>query len=72
MITSLFLAAINQGRHQQIEDYQQQEILNVAKMAVQTGQDELALNGVKVQLVRGEEQIRVYHGNKEILNVEKK
>jgi type II secretory pathway pseudopilin PulG len=72
MITSLLLSAINQGRRQQMQDYQEQEALNVAKMAVQTGQNELTLNGVQVHLVRDERSIRVYHDKKEILNVEKK
>lgn len=72
MITSLLLSTINQGRRQQMQDYQQQEALNVAKMAVQTGQNELTLNGVQVHLVRDERSIRVYHDKKEILNVEKK
>lgn len=72
MITSLLLSAINQGRRQQMQDYQQQEALNVAKMAVQTGQNELTLNGVQVHLVRDERSIRVYCDKKEILNVEKK
>lgn len=55
-----------------MQDYQEQEALNVAKMAVQTGQNELTLNGVQVHLVRDERSIRVYHDKKEILNVEKK
>ena len=71
LVTSLLLSAINQGRRQQIQDYEQQEVLNLAKMAVQTGQEELSLNGVQVRLVRDSRQIRVYHENKEILYVEK-
>ena len=71
LVTSLLLAAINQGRQQQIQDYEQEEVLNLAKMAVQTGQEELSLNGVQVRLVRDSRQIRVYHENKEILYVEK-
>ena len=71
LVTSLLLATINQGRQQQIQDYEQEEVLNLAKMAVQTGQEELSLNGVQVRLVRDSRQIRVYHENKEILYVEK-
>ena len=71
LVTSLLLAAINQGRQQQIQVYEQEEVLNLAKMAVQTGQEELSLNGVQVRLVRDSRQIRVYHENKEILYVEK-
>ncbi len=71
LVTSLLLAAINQGRQQQVLAYEQEEVLNLAKMAVQTGQEELSLNGVQVRLVRDSRQIRVYHENKEILYVEK-
>lgn len=71
LICSLLLAAINQGRQLQDEDYYQQEVLNVAKMAVQTGQSQLSLNGVEVSLVRKEESISLYHGDREILHVEK-
>ena len=71
LVTSLLLATINQGRQQQIQVYEQEEVLNLAKMAVQTGQEELSLNGVQVRLVRDSQQIRVYHENKEILHVKK-
>ena len=71
LVTSLLLAAINQGRQQQVLAYEQEEVLNLAKMAVQTGQEELSLNGVQVRLVRDSRQIRVYHENKEILHVKK-
>ena len=71
LVTSLLLAAINQGRQQQVQAHEQEEVLNLAKMAVQTGQEELSLNGVQVRLVRDSRQIRVYHENKEILYVEK-
>lgn len=71
LVTSLLLAAINQGRRQQVQAYEQEEVLNLAKMAVQTGQEELSLNGVQVRLVRDSQQIRVYHENKEILHVKK-
>ena len=71
LVTSLLLSAINQGRRQQVLVYEQEEVLNLAKMAVQTGQEELSLNGVQVRLVRDRRQIRVYHENKEILYVEK-
>ena len=71
LVTSLLLSAINQGRRQQVLAHEQEEALNLAKMAVQTGQEELSLNGVQVRLVRDSRQIRVYHENKEILYVEK-
>lgn len=72
MIVTLLLSAVNQGRKVQIQDYQQQEVLNVAKIAVQTERSELSLNGVEVRVQRDSRQIAVYHDEKEILRVEKK
>ena len=71
MVTSLLLSAIHQSRQQQTKDYQQQEVLNVAKMAMQTGQSDLSLNGVEVRLVGNHQEMKVYHENKEILHVKK-
>lgn len=71
IITSLLLVSIVQGRKQQAQDYQQQEVLNVAKMAVQIGESQLSLNGIHVKIARTHKQIMVFHEGKEILYVEK-
>lgn len=70
-ITSLFLSAIEVSRRQQAEGLYQQEVLNVAKMAVQTGQDNLSLNGVKVTVQRSDKVLAVYHEGREVARVEK-
>ncbi|MGT2755022.1 competence type IV pilus minor pilin ComGE [Streptococcus ovis] len=71
MITSLLLTSVIQGRKQQLQDTKQQEVLNVAKMAVQTGQSALSLNGVHVDILRNEKRIQVVHEGKVVLDVEK-
>lgn len=71
MITSLLLASVIQGHRQQLQDSQQQEVLNVAKMAVQTGQTQLSLNGVHVDILRNKERIQVVHEGKVVLDVAK-
>lgn len=71
VITSLLLTSIIHGRKQQIQDYKQQEVLNVAKMAVQTGQSSLSMNGVHVEIIRNHEKIQVVHEGKVVLDVEK-
>lgn len=70
-ITSLFLSAIEVSRRQQAEGLYQQEVLNVAKMAVQTGQDNLSLDGVKVTVQRSDKVLAVYHEGREVARVEK-
>ncbi|MER0124006.1 competence type IV pilus minor pilin ComGE [Streptococcus sp. ZJ93] len=71
MITSLLLSGIQQSRRQRAVEIQQQELLSLAKMAVQTRQDHFSLNGLTVEVVRDERQIWVYHDGKELLHVAK-
>lgn len=71
-ICSLILSAVDAGRRRQAWELEQQEVLNLAQMAVQTGQDNLALNGVTVQVQRTAERVAVFHEGKEVLLVVKK
>ena len=49
----------------------QQEVLNVATMAAQIGQDHLAINGVEVRMVKHDNEISIYDGQNEVLHVKK-
>ncbi len=49
----------------------QQEVLNVATMAIQTEQGHLAINGVEVSIVEQEGELLVYEGKKRILHIKK-
>ncbi|NQG29388.1 competence type IV pilus minor pilin ComGE [Streptococcus suis] len=71
-ICSLILSAVDAGRRRQAWELEQQEVLNLAQMAVQTEQDNLALNGVTVQVQRTADEIIVFHEGKEVLSVVKK
>lgn len=71
-ICSLILSAVDAGRRRQVWELEQQEVLNLAQMAVQTEQDNLALNGVTVQVQRTAERVTVFHEGKEVLSVVKK
>ncbi|HFR3757054.1 TPA: competence type IV pilus minor pilin ComGE [Streptococcus suis] len=71
-IYSLILSAVDAGRRRQAWELEQQEVLNLAQMAVQTGQDNLALNGVTVQVQRTADKIIVFREGKEVLSVVKK
>lgn len=71
-ICSLILSAVDVGRRRQAWELEQQEVLNLAQMAVQTGQDKLALNGVTVQVQQTADKISVFYEGKEVLSVVKK
>lgn len=71
-ICSLILSAVDAGRRRQAWELEQQEVLNLAQMAVQTEQDNLALNGVTVQVQRTADKIIIFHEGEEVLSVVKK
>ena len=70
-IISLVLGEMDRSRTQMQESLHQQEVLNVATMAVQTGQDHLAINGVEVRMVKHDNEISVYDWKNEVLHVTK-
>lgn len=70
-IISLVLGEMDRSRTQMQESLHQQEVLNVATMAVQTGQDHLAINGVEMRMVKHDNEISVYDGQNEVLHVTK-
>lgn len=52
MITSIVLGEIDKNRQFMQESLRQQEVLNVATMAVQTGQNHLKMNGIEVEIIK--------------------
>lgn len=71
VIASTVLGAINKNQQSMKENLRQQEMIDVATMAVQTGQNHLSINGVDVEVVRKDDSIYVYAGQKEVLHIEK-
>lgn len=70
-ITILVLGEMDKSRYQMQDSLHQQEVLNVATMAVQTGQDDLLMNGVEVHITRRDGELYVYDGQKEVMHVKK-
>lgn len=70
-ITILVLGEMDKSRHQMQDSLHQQEVLNVATMAAQTGQDDLVMNGVEVHITRRDGELYVYDGQKEVMHVKK-
>ncbi|MCQ9211610.1 MULTISPECIES: competence type IV pilus minor pilin ComGE [unclassified Streptococcus] len=71
MIASLLLTGVIHSRRWQEEQWQRQEILLLAKMAIQTKQEHLVLNGVSVTIERDAHHMRVWHKGEEVLHIEK-
>lgn len=72
IIASLLLHQISYSRRETLAILQNEEVLRVAQMALQTGKDQLQLNGIQVQVQRNKDQIRVFYQGEELIHVEKR
>ena len=71
LIVSLVLGEVDKNRQRVAESLHQQEVLNVAAMAVQTDQEDLILNGVNVHVERNKEGISINENGRSVLQVSK-
>ena len=71
-IATLLLGQIQESRKREVELLKQEEVLRVARMALQTGQKQLNVNGVRVDIVSSEKGVEVYHGTEKILAIQDK
>ena len=71
-IASLLLGQISQSRQEQTRLLQEEEVLRVARMAMQTGQENLTVNGITVRQVKTDQQLTVYHQEEKVLSVKKR
>ena len=71
-IATLLLGQIQESRKREAELLKQEEVLRVARMALQTGQKHLNINGVTVDIVSSEKGLEVYHGTEKLLAIEEK
>ena len=67
-IATLLLGQIQQNRQLEAEILQKEEVLRVAKMALQTGQNQVKVNGVEIQVFASEKGLEVYHGSEKLLD----
>ena len=70
-IVTLLLGQIHQSRKLENE-LLKKEVLRVAKMALQTNQRHLTMNGIEVRVEKSQQDIRVYHGKELIFGVQSK
>ena len=68
-IATLLLRQIQQNRRLETEILQKEEVLRVAKMALQTGQNQVKVNGVEIQVFASEKGLEVYHGSEKLLDL---
>ena len=71
-IATLLLGQIQESRKREVELLKQEEVLRVARMALQPGQKQLTINGVRVDIVSSEKGVEVYHENEKILAIQDK
>ena len=71
-IATLLLGQIQESRKRDVELLKQEEVLRVARMALQTGQKQLTVNGLTVHVVSNEQGLEVYHGTEKLLAIQDK
>lgn len=71
-IATLLLGQIQESRKREAEFLKQEEVLRVARMALQTGQKQLTVNGVTIDVVTREKSLEVYHGTEKLLAIQDK
>ena len=71
-IATLLLGQIQESRRQEARLLEQEEVLRVARMALQTGQNQLTVNGLTVDVVSNERGLEVYYGTEKILAIQDK
>lgn len=69
MIASLFLQTLGQQRQQLAQQLQLQEVYLVANTALQTGRQQLTLNGVRVSVERAADRMQVNYAGEPLLEV---
>ena len=71
-IATLLLGQIQESRRREAELLKQEEVLRVARMALQTGEKQLTVNGLTVDVVSNERGLEVYHGTEKLLAIQDK
>ena len=71
-IATLLLGQIQESRRREAELLKQEEVLRVARMALQTGEKQLTVNGLTVDVVSNERVLEVYHGTEKLLAIQDK
>ena len=68
-IATLLLGQIQKNRQEEAKILQKEEVVRVAKMALQTGQNQVNINGVEIQVFSSEKGLEGYHGSEQLLAI---
>ena len=71
-IATILLGQIQKNRQEEAEILQKEEVLRVAKMALQTGQNQVKVNGVEIQVYSNEKGLEVYYGSEKLLDLKER
>lgn len=72
LLVSLVLGGISTSRRYYQEALEREEVHQLAKMALQTGQSSLNRNGQNIQIIETETGLQVYAKGEEILAISQK
>ena len=68
-IATFLLGQIQKNRQEEARILQKEEVVRVAKMALQTGQNQVNINGVEIQVFSSEKGLEVYYGSEQLLAI---
>ncbi|MBJ8350202.1 Type II secretory pathway, pseudopilin PulG [Streptococcus sp. CSL7508-lung] len=72
MVTTVILGELSKDSQRIKDNIRQEQVLNVASMAVQTHQSELTVDDVTVSVKESGNSIRVFHEGEEVMSVAEK
>lgn len=72
LVVSLFVEAINQQEKAIAQMRRRQEVLVAALMALQTGEEHLAINGYEIEVTRKEKEMSINANKQEIFKINEK
>ena len=71
-IATLLLGQIQENRRMEAELLQKEEVLRVARMALQTEAETLTVNGITIRVLSSEQGLEVYHGTEKLLDIQER
>ena len=71
-IATLLLGQIQENRRMEAEILQKEEVLRVARMALQTEAETLTVNGITIRVLSIEQGLEVYHGTEKLLDIQER
>lgn len=72
MVTTVILEELSKDSQRIKDNIRQEQVLNVANMAVQTHQSELTIDGITVSVKESANSIIVFHEGEEVMSVAEK